>query len=253
LPDIQYSLRDKNSHDAHADTRKAVKSSVGIAFPAYMLVATLGYAAFGNEVSNNLFDDISLVLGVNVMYFAYVLLLLKTIYEGSLYTQVAFTLIEDLIFHAMTKKSLGEEEVTEHVAESDSSERESSINNSKPTSNETKETESATFCSGLTPLWTLVHMAIRIVYVAIAIVIAIEVPFFDDLSSITGAVGIVPLTFLLPLIFWNRRHGKEASAWRLRFHYLLMAIFIIMSLCALIGSIFDIVTTICKTSSLPLP
>jgi amino acid permease len=242
LPDIQYSLRDKNSHDAHADTRKVVKSSVGIAFPAYVLVATLGYAAFGNEVSPNIFDSIRMVLGANIMYFAYVLLLLKVIAEGSLYNQAAFTLIEDLIFHAMNNNKTGEEEVKERVAESGSSEK-GSINNSNPASNENKETEAATFCSGLTPLWTL-HMAIRIAYVAIAVVIAIEVHFFTQLASITGAVGITPLTFILPIVFWNRRHGQEASTWRLRFHYLLMAIFIAISLCALIGSIVVIATAI---------
>jgi hypothetical protein len=134
----------------------------------------------------------------------------------------------------MNKKSPGEEEVVaEHVlAESGINER-GSINNSKPTSNETKETASTNFCSGLTPLWTL-HMVIRIAYVAIANVIAIKFPFFSDLSSITWAVGVTPLTFILPLIFWNRRHGKEASTWRLRFHYLLMETFITIYLCALI-------------------
>jgi hypothetical protein len=69
-------------------------------------------------------SSISLVFGVNanVMYFAYygLLLLLKIIAEGVLYNQVAFTFIKDLIFHAMNKKSPGEEEVMEYVAESDS-------------------------------------------------------------------------------------------------------------------------------------
>jgi len=221
LPDVQYSLRDKNSHDAHVDTRKAVRTSVGIAFPAYLMVATLGYAAFGNQVTSDVFDSLSFVLGVDAMYFAYGILAFKTVAEGALYNQVAFRVIEDLLFEKSNQSFESLDLDDEPAVDAEP------IQDDKPK-------QKCLYCK-----WT-VKMISRIAYVGLAVVIAITLPLISDLSSITGAIGVVPLTFVLPVIFWNRKNSQTASAWRICFHYVLATVLTIVAISALVGSIYDI-------------
>jgi len=95
LPDIQASLHDSSSNDAHADTRKAVTASFSYSYFAYMVVALLGYAAFGSAVQSNVLMDITFALSFAAMYVVWAFVVVKTATEGTVYNQAAFTLLRD--------------------------------------------------------------------------------------------------------------------------------------------------------------
>merc|ERR1712176_856684 len=106
-----------------------------------------------------------------------------------------------------------------------------------------------------------------------ATIITIAIPFFSDLASICGAIGVAPLTFVLPLMLWNTKHGggggihhkngtknndntikndggggggEDYSAttttnkYRIALHRIIMILFVIISIFALIGSIQNV-------------
>merc|ERR1719473_631268 len=54
MADIQASLQDHGTTDAQRDMKKATVGAYGFAFPAYLLTAILGYAAFGPNVNGEL-------------------------------------------------------------------------------------------------------------------------------------------------------------------------------------------------------
>jgi len=95
LPDISASLHDSSSKDAHRDTRKAITAAFTFSYPAYILVALLGYAAFGAQVSSNVLLDITMVLSFSSMYIVWAFVVIKTATEATVYNQAAFTLLRD--------------------------------------------------------------------------------------------------------------------------------------------------------------
>jgi len=88
-----------------------------------------------------------------------------------------------------------------------------------------------------------IDMAIRVVWVILGACVAIYVPFFSDLTAITAAISLNPLSFLLPVIMWNKKAGDTAPKWRLWLHYLLIFIFTILAFVSLGGAIAEIVVT----------
>ena len=70
--------------------------------------------------------------------------------------------------------------------------------------------------------------------------VAIFVPYFNDLTAITGALSITPLSFVLPIVFWSRVHGTSAPMWRKVFHCIFVASFGLMGVAALIGACYEI-------------
>jgi amino acid permease len=97
LPDIQASLHDHDTKDAHKDTKKAVTASFAIAGPAYLIVGVLGYAAFGSSVESNLLLNVDDVLSTSALYVIWLFVAVKTAAEGAVFNQAAFTLIRDII------------------------------------------------------------------------------------------------------------------------------------------------------------
>jgi len=97
LPDITASLHTSSSDDAHRDGRKAVTATFAYSYPAYILVALLGYAAFGSEVSSNILLDITSVVSNGAMYVVWAFVVVKTATEATVYNQAAFTLFRDSV------------------------------------------------------------------------------------------------------------------------------------------------------------
>lgn len=85
------------------------------------------------------------------------------------------------------------------------------------------------------------YLVVRLLWVVGATVFCIFIPSFSDLTAITAAVSIVPLSFILPIVFWNRTHGASASKGRMVFHYAFITIFALIGVAALVGGIYDIV------------
>lgn len=198
LPDISASLHE-TSNEAHSDTKKAVTAAFSYSYPAYLIVALLGYGAFGADVSSNVLEDITHVLSHGAMFVVWAFVVVKTATEATVYNQAAFTLFRDSV--GLTDKS---DHINHH------------------------------------PQNRCLDYVLRFIWVGAATVVAIFVPYFSDLTSITGAISITPLSFILPVIFWNKKHGETAPRWRIIFHYIFMGVFGLMGLTALIGAIGDI-------------
>ena len=82
-------------------------------------------------------------------------------------------------------------------------------------------------------------IAIRVIWTVVCTLVAMYIPFFNDLTAICGAVSITPLSFVYPVIFWNSKHGNEASALRVWFHYLFILVWGSLGFAAFIGAIWD--------------
>ena len=83
-------------------------------------------------------------------------------------------------------------------------------------------------------------MTTRLIWTVGATMMALFIPYFSDLTAITSAVGFTPLSFILPMMFWNKKNEKNAPRWRVRLHYGFMVVFIMIALIALIGAIGDL-------------
>ena len=80
VPDITSSL---HIHEKQERARQmtAVKLSFGVVGPSYVVIAILGYAAFGMGVSSNVMDSIGQVMGDGPMYVIWAFVAVKTATE----------------------------------------------------------------------------------------------------------------------------------------------------------------------------
>jgi hypothetical protein len=70
---------------------------------------------------------------------------------------------------------------------------------------------------------------------------AVALPFFKQLSALSGAIGFTPLTFVYPFLFWNRKHAKDASPWVLGGNLLVAILYMLLGVCGTIGALYSIV------------
>ena len=96
LPDIQASLHDHNTKDSKSDMKKAVTAAFSFSYPAYIMVALIGFAAFGYSVESDLLLSINNVLSKDAMYVIWIFVTIKTSTEAAVYNQAAFTLTRDI-------------------------------------------------------------------------------------------------------------------------------------------------------------
>jgi len=96
LPDIHASLHDHNTKDSKTDMKKAVSAAFCFSYPAYLIVALVGFAAFGYQVDSELLVSINDVLKPQAMYVIWIFVTLKTAAEAAVYNQAAFTLTRDI-------------------------------------------------------------------------------------------------------------------------------------------------------------
>jgi len=47
------------------------------------------------------------------------------------------------------------------------------------------------------------RVALRTAYVAVCALVAAALPFFGDIVGVVGAVGFIPLDFILPVVMYN--------------------------------------------------
>ena len=96
LPDIQASLHDHNTKDSKSDMKKAVTAAFSFSYPAYIIVALIGFAAFGYSVESDVLLSINNVLSKDAMYVIWIFVTIKTSTEAAVYNQAAFTLTRDI-------------------------------------------------------------------------------------------------------------------------------------------------------------
>lgn len=199
LPDIQASLHNHSTKDSKKDTKKAVTLAFALSYPAYLIVALVGYAAFGYNVNSNLLKSLNDVLSKSSMYAVWVFVTFKTATEASIYSQAAFTLTRDTF-----GLTIDSDDINHH------------------------------------PKNRMLELMIRFVWVVLASLIAMFVPYFSDLTAITAAISIIPTSFLLPIILWNKKHGATAVKWRLWCHYFALFFCVVLAIIILIGAIADV-------------
>ena len=97
LPDIHASLHEKSAENSRKDMKKTLTGAYSFAYPAYMVVAMVGYAAFGYKVQSNIFLSIDEILPRSAMIVIWALLAIKTATEAAVFNQAAFTLTRDVL------------------------------------------------------------------------------------------------------------------------------------------------------------
>ena len=96
MPDIQASLHDHNTTDAHGDMKKAINGAYKLAFPIYILSGLLGYAAFGANVEDDLLLSLNNYFPAPAMWFVWVFVVIKVGTEAAIFNQAVFTLLRDI-------------------------------------------------------------------------------------------------------------------------------------------------------------
>ncbi len=205
LPNIQASLNEKCSRNVHENTKKAVVAVFSYSYPAYLVVAVLGYAAFGSDVQENLLMSITDILSDAAMFVIWAFVIVKTATEATVYNQVAFAMVRDKL-----GVSVDDDHANYH------------------------------------PKNRIVDGIIRVVWVVAATAVATFVPYFSDLTSITAAVSITPISFVFPILLWNKKNGHEARRWIIIFHYLIILVSVLLSIAALVGAVENICRNIAE-------
>lgn len=96
LPDVQASLHCKDLEASHHSMKKGLTAAYFFIFPCYLAITTIGYAAFGAEVSGFLIDSISPFVSQAFLIIMDIFLIVNTLALSMVYMQAFFTLIEDI-------------------------------------------------------------------------------------------------------------------------------------------------------------
>ena len=67
--------------------------------------------------------------------------------------------------------------------------------------------------------------------------------FYEHLSNSFFDISLLvtPLSFVYPILFWNEKHGNNASSWRLWFYYNFIFIISLFTIAGFVGVITDLV------------
>lgn len=174
LPDIHASLyyQSKFKTSSHDQTTVRIQSamakgfsfSYSVIFPIYLLLCVLAYQAFGSSMLSFLLDSLTPVLSEGCITAIYVLLLINTLSVGCVYIQASFMLL-NTIFPCLNKNR-------------NQSCRDNVVNRS---SNQFK-------------YYSYKQLLARFVFIASSTFVAVALPFFGYLASLSGAVCLTPLT-----------------------------------------------------------
>jgi hypothetical protein len=204
VPDILASLNIRNIQKAQRETKKATIVAHCVILPSYIAIGSLGFFAFGTSVSDLIIDDVAASFGHTLMGLAYSFMFVTAATQAALCNQVAFVILDKC--EAPIRRGFR-----------------SCGGGSPPTS--------AAF----------VRNSLRLSYVALATIVAVAVPFFSYLTAICGALGDTPLCFLYPILFWNKKNeGVEKHKGRIKFHWILAAVFLLMGIGAFVGSMHSL-------------
>lgn len=100
-PDIQNSLfeTDSTPNNAHKDMKKAIIAAFSIALLAYLVIALLGFAAFGESVASDLLLSLELTQVVSKagMIVIWMFVIIVAAANGLIVNQVAFASCQDIL------------------------------------------------------------------------------------------------------------------------------------------------------------
>ena len=81
----------------------------------------------------------------------------------------------------------------------------------------------------------------RSLSVVIAIIIGAMLPFFGDLMALIGALGFIPLDFIMPMIFYNATFKPSKHSFIYWINTLIVAVSSVLALIGGVASIRQIV------------
>jgi amino acid permease len=85
----------------------------------------------------------------------------------------------------------------------------------------------------------LIRLVWRTAYVLWITIVAASFPFFGEIVGLLGAIGFIPMTFIMPHVLWLVYKKGELGATRF-INYTLVVVFIVIAFLALVGSIASI-------------
>lgn len=103
---------------------------------------------------------------------------------------------------------------------------------------EIMEKKSADVSQGMFSKRNLIpRLILRTIYMALCGFVAAMLPFFGDINGVVGAIGFIPLDFVLPMLLYNMTYKPPKSS----FTYLLnMSIIIVFTGAGIMGSFSSI-------------
>lgn len=107
---------------------------------------------------------------------------------------------------------------------------------------EIMEMKSADVKQGLFSKRNLIpRIILRSVYMILCGFFAAMLPFFADISAVVGAVGFIPLDFILPMLLYNMTFKPSRSSFMYRFNNIIMIVFTCVGLLGAFSSIRQLV------------
>jgi amino acid permease len=83
--------------------------------------------------------------------------------------------------------------------------------------------------------------AMRFVFVGSCTLVALAIPFFGALAVLTGCLGLLGLTFVMPFVLWLCKHADDASTWKRRLIVAVVAICVTLGIGGILSGIYCIV------------
>lgn len=77
------------------------------------------------------------------------------------------------------------------------------------------------------------RIILRSLYVIFCGFIAAMLPFFGDISAVVGAIGFIPLDFVLPMLLYNMTYKPTKSSWA---YWINNSIIVVFTIAGLIGA-----------------
>ena len=83
------------------------------------------------------------------------------------------------------------------------------------------------------------RLCITLVYNVFMTFLAALIPFFSDFVALVGAIGFIPMVFLLPIIMWLKvRRPHEWWSWLV--NYAIVVFYITVGICCCVAAIRQI-------------
>lgn len=85
------------------------------------------------------------------------------------------------------------------------------------------------------------RIILRSLYVIFCGFFAAMLPFFGDISAVVGAIGFIPLDFVLPMLLYNMTHKPTKSSWAYWINNCIIVVFTIVGLLGAFSSVRKLV------------
>ncbi|XP_043712299.1 amino acid permease 4-like [Telopea speciosissima] len=170
----------------HKTMRKATSISIAVTTLFYMLCGCMGYAAFGDHAPGNILTDFGYFSAYWILDIANVAIVVHLIGAYQVYCQPLFAFVEKWSEKKWPRSDFVVNEYTISIP----------------------------FC-GTSYQLNLFRLVWRTIFVILTTVIAMLLPFFNDVVGILGALGFWPLTVYFPVEMYlaEKKIGRWTSRW----------------------------------------